>query len=233
MNKQNQFYRQIIISIVAITMGMSCMIYEFALAQTLSLLLGHSTMRYQLTIGLYAASLGFGSLFYKKILNHLSLTPHDQNSRFLWNVQSLIFIEILISIISSATFGILFLLDRQVNSLLMEVLSHLVIILIGFLNGVELPLLMEMSEDKQILLPSRVLAADYLGTLLGAILFPLVLLPQWHLFSIVAGATMINLFSAILLQRSFLKDLTFKWQTLMYCSAVLFIGSLLTLEFWF
>lgn len=232
MNQTNQFSRQIIIIVVAITMGMSCMVYEFALAQTLSLLLGHSAMRYQLTIGLYAASLGFGSLFYKKILNQFIKRVKKSDAE-MQNVQSLIFIEILISIISSVTFGLLFLFDRHVNSFLMEVLSHLVIILIGFLNGVELPLLMEVSEDKQILLPSRVLAADYLGTLLGAILFPLVLLPQWHLFSIVASATIVNLLSAILLQRSFLKNLPDNWQTLMYGTALFFIGSLLTLEFWF
>ncbi|MCB0360427.1 MAG: methyltransferase domain-containing protein, partial [Bdellovibrionales bacterium] len=51
----------------------------------------------------------------------------------------------------------------------------LVIVLIGFLSGIELPLLMQLAEDERV---NRVLAADFVGSLLGAVLFPTLLLLQ-------------------------------------------------------
>jgi spermidine synthase len=186
-------------------MGFSCMIYEFALAQTLSLLLGQTAVRYPITIGLYTAALGFGSLCFNYIY---------KNTKVL--ILKLIKIEILITIISCSAFILLFLCDFIFKSewlnttlifetIVMQSLTHLLVFIIGFLSGVELPLLMEMGEEYKAISSIRILAGDYFGTLLAAVFFPLIFLPNLHLFSIIVIATLLNLTSAVFLYIFYLK----------------------------
>jgi spermidine synthase len=181
------------------------MVYEFALAQTLSLLLGQTTLRYPITIGLYTASLGFGSLLFAGLFKNTKLT-----------VMRLIKVEISIAIISCLAFVFLFLFDfifktqwfqthLPIETMVMPIFTHLLVLLIGFLSGAELPLLMEIAEEHKTLSAIRVLSGDYFGTLLAAILFPLALLPNLHLFSIVVLATFLNLLSAICLYYFFIE----------------------------
>jgi spermidine synthase len=175
------------------------MVYEFALAQTLSLLLGQTTLRYPVTIGLYTAALGFGSLGFSRVFKNTKS-----------NLMKLIKIEVGIAVLSCLSFILLFLCDYifkldwfqsilPIESISMQILTHLLVLLIGFMAGAELPLLMAICEEKKILSAIRVLSGDYFGTLLAAVLFPLVLLPNLHLFSIIVLATFFNLLSAVLL----------------------------------
>jgi spermidine synthase len=76
-------------------------------------------------------------------------------------------------------------------------MNHLLIVAIGFLSGLELPLLMDMSKQFKITKGHFVLAYDYLGTLIGAILFPIVILPSLHIFTIGYVVSLINILVAL------------------------------------
>lgn len=206
------------------------MVYELALAQTLSLILGQTTLRYPMTIGLYTAALGFGSLLYEKIYPSISSS-----------ILKLVKIEITIAILACFSFFFLFLLDYAFKlnafpalltyeNILFNILSHCLVFIIGFLSGTELPLLMKISEEQKALTPLRVLAADYFGTLAAAVFFPLLLLPYLHLFSIIVLATILNLSSAIVMLFFFTSDFSIKNKVFYFLWPTIGIIILLSLE---
>jgi spermidine synthase len=74
-------------------------------------------------------------------------------------------------------------------------------LLVGMLAGMELPLLTRLLESQGQLRTAlaRVLALDYLGSLLGSLLFPLVLLPWLGLLPTAAALAMVPLLCSALL----------------------------------
>jgi spermidine synthase len=62
--------------------------------------------------------------------------------------------------------------------------NHALIVIIGLLSGLELPLLIDMGKTFDKKKGNHVLAYDYLGTLIGAILFPILIVPSLHIFTI-------------------------------------------------
>lgn len=180
-------------------------LYELLLAQSLSTTMGNTALRYNLTIGLYIASMGLGALLYHKLI---------KRELFLEFVK----VELILSFFGALAPILVLVHDYVFNSVAREfnisffsdtiqiplfALNHLLIIIIGFLSGLELPLLIDMGKqfDKQ--KGNLVLAYDYLGTLLGAILFPIAILPHLHIFTIgyivsalnviVAGVVMVKM----------------------------------------
>lgn len=161
-------------------------LYELLLAQALSTTMGNTALRYNTTIGLYIAAMGFGALLYKKIIRR--------------NIfQEFIKIELLLSILGGVAPILALVFDFSFNKIALNsgipffsswiqtplfIVNHLLIIGIGFLSGLELPLLIDMGKVFDKKKGSFVLAYDYFGTLIGAILFPIVILPQLHLFTI-------------------------------------------------
>lgn len=76
---------------------------------------------------------------------------------------------------------------------------------VGLLGGMELPLLTRLLETRQELRTAlaRALALDYLGALLGSLLFPLLLLPWLGLLPTAALLALLPLFAAAALGLSF------------------------------
>ena len=66
----------------------------------------------------------------------------------------------------------------------MSIFCYGIIVLIGFLTGLELPLLMELGKRIKEKYGSIVLSVDYLGTLAGVVAFPIIIFPNFELFSI-------------------------------------------------
>lgn len=165
--------------------------YELVLAQTLSAILGDTAHRYNVTIGLYIASMGVGALLYEKIKNLNYRT-------------NLIRVEIILALIGGAAPLLALIWDswwRDSGSAGLWVISgglHLLIVLIGVLSGLELPLLMDMGEKKRDGFGTSILAFDYLGTLTAAVIFPLILLPLMPIFSAAAVVASINVFIGLL-----------------------------------
>lgn len=141
------------------------MCYELIISAISSYLLGNSTLQYSVTIGLYMSALGLGSYF----------------SRFfekrLFNV--FVHIELGIAIIGGLSALTLFLSNLYFASY--EVVMYLEIIVIGCLAGAEIPLLtriIEEDEQNLKLTLSSIFSFDYIGGLVGAVAFPLLLMPK-------------------------------------------------------
>lgn len=189
-------------------------IYEMLIAHSVSFFGGHTVQWYSLAIGLYLVAMGLGTLFVRGGKSREEL------------LTTLFCIEVFLSCLgASAAFAIdfshlisTFAILKEVNvcfilPFIPTVVS--VILLIGLLTGMELPLLLSLS-DRIVLgdiassdLPKEevsnrhirhtVLASDYVGSLIGGILFPLLLLPYLNSFSIGLIVALINLIVAYVL----------------------------------
>ncbi len=173
-------------------------LYEFLLAQSISTTMGNTALRYNLTIGLFIASMGFGALLYKKFISKEYF-------------KEFIKVELLLSLVGGVAPVLVLIIDYLFNYFShrsgisffsnwiqapLFTFNHMLIVAIGFLSGLELPLLMDMSKQFKITKGHFVLAFDYLGTLIGAILFPIFILPSLHIFTIGYIVSLINILVA-------------------------------------
>jgi spermidine synthase len=142
--------------------------------------------------------MGFGALLYKKLISK------DYFKEF-------IKVELLLSMVGGVAPILVLAVDFLFNKFAkvsgisffsswvqmpLFTVNHLLIVAIGFLSGLELPLLMDMSKQFKVTKGHFVLAYDYLGTLLGAILFPIFILPSLHIFTIGYVVSLINILIA-------------------------------------
>ncbi len=217
------------IYLVAVIVAFCSIVYELLLAQTLTALLGNSILRYSVTIGLFLFSLGMGALI-------LDLKKTKNPVRFLFQV------EIILSIVgcmapfltfSGDAFCQMlvakwnFLPDSTFVSMLNYLQSHIWIIVIGILSGFEIPLLLQVARDKKIpQLENRVLAIDYLGTLIGAVAFPLILLPFIGLTATAFLTGSLNGLASILILTFTTQNRTFFTMRRMAFCCVVLIGIL-------
>jgi len=169
-------------------------IYELLIAQTISLFLGNTVIWYSLIIGVYLGALGVGAILYDRFLK----------KRSAWI--SLLWVEIFLSIVggvavltinaASVLFNY-FTLEGPlwVGVVLFAASSLFVTTAVGFLSGFELPLLIRLGarESKHTKPTNKILASDYIGTLAGATLFPLLLLPHLSVITIGFLAALVNM----------------------------------------
>ena len=170
----------------ALVLAACSLLYELLIAQTLATLAANTVVWYSVTIGLYLAAMGLGALLHEKFA-----------TGNLW--ARLFRVELLLSAAGALAVPILhfshtcaLLLELNDLTLASNVLffgsAFVLIAVIGMLTGFELPLLIDLgnaaSSEKRV--TNRVLASDYMGSLLGGLAFPLVLMPNLGL--IVIGA---------------------------------------------
>ena len=169
--------------LITLMVAYCSIVYELLMAQTLSALMGNTVMRYSITIGVYLASLGIGAMLCEK---------SDEKD----NVARLIRVEIWLSVIGGlavffiSSFDVFhrFLISSHswfsygmgsyLRPVLFFILCNVVIVLIGILSGYEIPLLIALGEAKKPNAMNVILGIDYFGSLIGAVLFPLLLLPK-------------------------------------------------------
>jgi spermidine synthase len=193
-----------VIYLITLIVAYCSIVYELLMAQTLSALMGCTILRYSVTIGVYLASMGVGAILCK--------TGDEQD-----NAYRLIRIEIWLSIIGGmAVFAICSLdvfhrflisshsffsqgLGDTLRPILFFILCHAIIVLIGILSGFEIPLLIALSEAGKPGTMNRVLGIDYFGSLLGAVLFPLLLLPKLGLFAVSYLTGLLNAIACIMI----------------------------------
>ena len=194
----------VLIYLITLVVAYCSIVYELLMAQTLSVLMGNTVMRYSITIGVYLASLGVGAILYEK--------SDEQDC-----ADRLIRIEIWLGIIGGLAVCIIFSLDvfhrfmitsqtifsyglgDTLRPILFFTLSSAVIVLIGILSGYEIPLLIALSEAKKPNTMNIVLGIDYFGALLGAVMFPLLLLPKLGLFAVSYLTGLLNAVACILI----------------------------------
>ncbi len=140
------------------------LVYELGAGAMATYLLGNSVLQFSLVIGTYLSAMGVGSWLSRFL-------ERDLLARF-------IEVEVAVALVGGFHAPILF-GAFAVSSAFAPVLYGLVA-LIGIGVGLELPLLMRILEDRASLreLVARVLFLDYVGALLGSVLFPMVLVPQ-------------------------------------------------------
>lgn len=161
--------------VIAIILSFSSMIYELSLSQLLNLTLGGTIFQYTITIGIFAASLGIGSLYYQK--KHTKII---NKSTYLVNLELF-----LVLFGSLAPFVAIITQSLLVNSVFywaFSLLCYIIIFIIGFTSGLELPLLMDIDALKSNSYNSKIFSLDFLGTFLACVIFPLFFLPYLFLF---------------------------------------------------
>ena len=183
---------------ITIILAACSLFYELLIAETISFFAANRVVWLSLTVGLYLGSMGLGVFFLKKICKN--------KNPFI----SLIKVEVLLSLlggisvllihVSHMFFGFLAIkYQYNLGTILFFFISLFLIISIGFLSGLELPLLIKignnMSHPKNI--TNRILSTDYLGALIAGIIFPLVFLPNFELITISFIIAFINISVAI------------------------------------
>ena len=140
-------------------------IYELIIAAVSSYLLGNSVYQFSVTIGLFMSSMGLGSYLSRYF------------SRCL--VNRFILIEIAIALIGGISSAALF--NTYIfyeSAAVYLVVMFILITSIGTLVGLEIPILTRIigQYDSLRVTLSNVLAFDYIGALIGSVIFPLILL---------------------------------------------------------
>ena len=160
MNRAPLFLLYINVLIIA-TCGL---IYELLAGTLASYLLGDSVTQFSLIIGIYLSALGAGAW--------ISSFVHEKLAR------CFIEVELGVALVGGFSVPILFLAFGYVSWF--QPLLYGLVFLIGTLVGLELPLLMRLLKEEVDFsdLVSRVLTFDYIGALVAAILFPMLLVPN-------------------------------------------------------
>lgn len=140
------------------------LIYELLAATVSSYVLGDSVTQFSLIIGVYLSAMGVGSWLSRFI-------EKDLAERF-------VSVELAVALLGGFSAPLLFLTFANVSYF--GVILYSLVFIIGALVGLEIPLLMRILKDELDFkdLVSRVLALDYAGALLAAVLFPIFLVPK-------------------------------------------------------
>jgi spermidine synthase len=140
------------------------LIYELIAGTLASYVLGDSVTQFSLIIGIYLFALGVGAWLSRYINTNLA--------------RYFIEVELGVAILGGVSAPLLFL--SFANLSYFHLVLYFVVLAIGVLVGLELPLLMRIIKEnldfKELI--SRVLAVDYVGALVAAILFPIFLVPR-------------------------------------------------------
>ena len=140
------------------------LIYELLAGTMGSYLLGDSVTQFSLVIGLYLSAMGGGAWLSRRLETQLA-------KRFLE-------VELAVALVGGLSAPLLFLAFAKVANFQALLLGT--VVAIGILVGLEIPLLMRLLEGRIAFkdLVSRVLTFDYIGALVAALIFPLLLVPK-------------------------------------------------------
>src|SRR5687768_129047 len=140
------------------------LVYELTAGALASYLLGDSVTQFSTVIGVYLFAMGIGSWLSKFVERRLLII--------------FIRVEFVIALIGGSSAAVLFALFGHVDSF--RVPLYTLILIVGALVGIEIPLLLRILRDRMEFkdLVAQVLALDYVGALLGSLLFPLLLVPH-------------------------------------------------------
>jgi spermidine synthase len=143
------------------------LIYELLAGTLASYVLGDSVTQFSLIIGIYLFAMGVGSWLSRFIEKGLARRFVD--------------VELAVAILGGFSAPLLFITFSRISYF--YALLYFVVFAIGVLVGLEIPLLLRILKDRIEFkeLVSRVLALDYIGALLAAILFPVLFVPRFGL----------------------------------------------------
>jgi spermidine synthase len=163
--------------------AMCSIIYELIIGTITSYLLGNSVLHFSLTIGLYMSAMGVGSYLSRFVRRDL--------------LANFFRVELGVGILGGTSAAILFSIFA-LSPRSFQPAMWIVTILIGTLVGLEIPLLtrhIRRYAELRVAIAS-VLSWDYIGSLVGSLAFPLLLLPLLGLLNAAAIVGMVNLLVA-------------------------------------
>ena len=141
----------------------SGLVYELLAGTVASYVLGDSVTQFSTTIGTYLFAMGIGSFLSRFVKRGVA-------RRFLE-------VELAAALVGGLSAPLLFVGFAQAEAF--AVLLYGTIVVIGTLVGLEIPLLMRILKEELAFeeLVARVLTVDYIGALLGSVLFAIVFVP--------------------------------------------------------
>lgn len=161
-------------------------IYELVLSQALTIIYGGTVLRYSVTIGLFLFSLGLGAFLYARVKRRMEAQ------------MALFIVEALLSLFGFLGVFFVFLgrgaLEGPLPYLVVLVLSHVPVVAIGILSGLEIPILTDCDEDGNF---TKVLGIDYFGSLVGTLVYALFLYPMSGLVVTTISIVSLNLLLAV------------------------------------
>ncbi len=159
--------------------------YELIISSVSSYLLGNSVYQFSMTIGFFMFAMGVGSFLTRLLGDDL--------------IRNFISIEIALSLVGGVCSLLLMIVFPQAR-VLYEAVMYSLILIIGALVGMEIPILTSILSQKQNIRDSisNVMSFDYLGALVGAVAFPLFLLPHLGLIRSSFAIGLINSFIALI-----------------------------------
>lgn len=155
-------------------------VYQLAIGTVSTYLAGNSTFQYSLTIGLFMSAYGMGSFASTRVERRLL-------DWFIWT-------EVLLGFLGGISSLALFLLYGSTE--FFGVGRVFLILGIGSLIGLEIPILIRLSESLRKNLRVTVgemMGFDYIGALVGGLAFPFIFLPIWGLLGAPAWIGMLNI----------------------------------------
>lgn len=149
--------------------AVSGLVYELIAGTLSSYLLGDSIYQFSIVIGLFMTAMGLGS--------YLSRFIHDRLE------QAFVMTQMALGLIGGLAALLLFFAFVYLDNY--EAFLFLICIAIGTLVGLEIPLIIRILKQERTLEIniSNILTVDYIGALVAALLFPLVLVPTLGLIS--------------------------------------------------
>jgi spermidine synthase len=158
-------------------------VYELLASTVSSYLLGDSVTQFSLVTGVYLSALGLGSYLSRFVVRDLA--------------RAFVEVEIALALTGGLSAPVLFL--AYAHTSIFAVVLYGTVVLVGTLVGLELPLLIRLLKEQVTFeeLLSRALTFDYLGALVGSLVFSLLVVPRLGLVrtSLVFG--MVNALVAI------------------------------------
>lgn len=157
--------KKIVLLFSAFVIAICGLIYELIAGTLSSYLLGDSIYHFSLVIGIFMSAMGLGAWLSRFIDKHLPST--------------FISLQIYIGLLGGLSTTFLFFAFAVIHNYIP--LLFLVSSILGALLGIEIPLIIRILKDQTNSLKlnvSNVFTADYIGALIAALLFPLVLVPQ-------------------------------------------------------
>lgn len=190
------------------------LVYELVAGTVSSYLLGDSVTQFSRTIGVYLFAMGVGSYLSRYVVR-------DAVNKF-------IEIEIILAFIGGLAAPMLFFAFTL--TVHFAWLLYALLVIVGMLVGLEIPLLLRILRDRMSFrdLVARVLSLDYIGGLVAAVSFPVLLLrPEVGLIraSLIAG--ILNVLVAFVAIWVFRHQVTWRYHTVRACGVTAVLVSAL------
>ena len=215
MKEEKDKFNGRLLLITTLLISICSIIYELLISSISSYLQGDSVLQFSITIGLYMSAMGIGSYISKYIKENL--------------FNKFIFIEMSVGILGGSASLILFLVN--IYTKIYALIMYTLIILIGICVGLEIPILTRIIENNESNVRknlANIFTFDYMGGLIGSIIFPILLFPKLGFITTAFLVGTINLIVSLLIIYRY-KEYIINYKVIKSISIICFIIMILFL----